>query len=238
MNYILTIFILALSLFVIISATYTVRYVVRARRGDPTIWERTIQKFEKVDEFDPSPTGAILFTGSSSIRFWKTLEEDMATLEVINRGFGGSQIHEVAHYVDRIIFPHKPRGIVFYAGENDMSGLYFTKPKTPFEVRENYRQFCERVHAKLPDVPIYFISIKPPKTRQKFWKEMKRANEMILEFCLSDERLHYIDITEPMLDEQGNTRVDLFKWDGIHMNTEGYRVWTSVIKPILVNRFT
>jgi lysophospholipase L1-like esterase len=238
MNYILTIFIVALSLFVVISVTYTVWYLSRARRGDPTIWEGTIRKFEKSDELNPPPAGAILFTGSSSIRFWKTLEEDMAPLEVVNRGFGGSQIHEVSHYVDRIILPYKPRGILFYAGENDITGLYFNKPKTPFEVRENYRKFCERVHAKLPDVPIYFTSIKPPKRRRKFWLEMKKANEMIYEFCLSDERLHYIDMTEPMLDEHGDTRVDLFKWDGIHLNTEGYRVWTSVIKPILVDHFT
>jgi lysophospholipase L1-like esterase len=237
MNYILAIFILALSLFVVISVTYTVRYVYRARRGDPTIWEKTIRKFEKADEFDPPPAGAMLFTGSSSIRLWRTLEEDMAPLEVVNRGFGGSQIHEVAHYVDRIILPHKPRGIVFYAGENDMSGLYFTQPKTPSEVQESYRQFCRGIHATLPDVPIYFISIKPPKRRRKFWQEMKKANEMIHEFCLSDERLHYIDITEPMLDEEGNTRVELFKWDGIHMNKEGYGIWASVIKPILIDHF-
>jgi lysophospholipase L1-like esterase len=238
MNYSLTIFILALSLFVIVSLAYTVQYLIRARRGDPTIWEKKIRKFEKDDEINPTPAGAILFTGSSSIRLWKTLEEDMAPLEVVNRGFGGSRIHEVAHYIDRIILPYKPRGIVFYAGENDMSGLYFTKPKTPFEVRENYRQFCEGIHATLPDVPIYFISIKPPKKRRKFWQEMKKANEMILEYCRSDGSLHYIDITEPMLDGEGNTRVDLFKWDGIHMNKEGYRIWSSMIKPILVATFT
>jgi len=29
----------------------------------------------------------------------------MAPLPVINRGFGGSRIHQVVHYVDRIVVP-------------------------------------------------------------------------------------------------------------------------------------
>jgi lysophospholipase L1-like esterase len=157
---------------------------------------------------------------------------------VINRGFGGSQIHEVAHYADRIVLPYKPRGIVFYAGENDMSGMYFLKPKTPSEVRDEYRHFCEKVHDALPDVPIYFISIKPPKRRIKFWEEMNKANQLVQDDCRSDERLHYVDIVDALKDAEDQIRTDLFKWDGIHLNEEGYRIWTAVVRPILMDAFS
>jgi lysophospholipase L1-like esterase len=40
-----------------------------------------------------------------------------------------------------------------------------------------------------------------------------------------------------MLDAQGKPRKELFRWDGLHMNVEGYAVWTSIIKPVLLNRF-
>jgi len=38
------------------------------------------------------------------------------------RFFGGSRIHQVVHYVDRISFPIKPRAVVLFAGTNDIPG--------------------------------------------------------------------------------------------------------------------
>src|SRR2546422_677497 len=43
-----------------------------------------IVAFEKSDSLNPPKPGAIVFTGSSSIRYWKTLEKDMAPLPVVN----------------------------------------------------------------------------------------------------------------------------------------------------------
>jgi lysophospholipase L1-like esterase len=231
---------------------YILRLRAKFSSGDSTIWEREIRNYEKQDIENPPREGAILFTGSSSIRYWKTMKEDMAPLHVLNRGFGGSRIIDVIHYLDRIVFPYKPKAIVFYASENDLSGLFYTKKKTSEEVRDDFQEFCEKVHGQLPEVPIYFISIKPPKRRKNLWDEMKRANSLIAEFCSSNILLQYIDIVSliaefcssnillqyidivpPMLNAEGSTRPELFKWDGIHMNELGYEIWTSIVKPIL-----
>lgn len=222
---------------VIVAIVYVVRYIIRLSQEDPTIWERSIRKFEKQDRKNPPPQEPIVFTGSSSIVYWKTLEEDMAPLSVINRGFGGSRIPDVVYYADRIVLPYEPRCIVFYAGENDITGLVFSKKKPADDVRNSFQIFCEKIHASQPDIPIYFISIKPPKRRKKFWPEMQKANKLIQEFCNSDERLHYIDITQAVLDQDGILRTDIFKWDGIHLNKKGYVIWSSVVKPILLEAF-
>lgn len=47
-----------------------------------------IEAFEKLDASKDYPDDAILFIGSSSIRLWKTLEEDMEPFNVIQRGYG------------------------------------------------------------------------------------------------------------------------------------------------------
>ena len=57
--------------------------------------------------------------GSSSIRLWK-LDTWFPKLSAVNRGFGGSEISDVNYFADRIVFRHKPRVIVFYAGDNDI----------------------------------------------------------------------------------------------------------------------
>jgi lysophospholipase L1-like esterase len=213
------------------------RFVVKLRSAAPTIWEGAIRKLEKADRRSPPPSGVIVFTGSSSIRFWKSLKEDMAPLPVVNRGFGGSQIHQVTHFVDRIVLTYQPRAVVFYAGENDMAGLFFSRKRTPVEIRDAYRDFCQKVHRALPEVPIYYISTKPPKRRLRLWPAMQEANRLVREYCATDERLRYIDIVPAMLDAEGKPRRDLFKWDGIHLNEKGYAIWTSAVRPILAGAF-
>jgi lysophospholipase L1-like esterase len=201
--------------------------------NDPLIWRRTIDRFLKEDKRNPPPAGAVLFIGSSSIRFWKSLAKDMAPYPVINRGFGGSMIHQVLHYVDQIVLPYQPVAIFLYAGENDIAGLLFNRRHSAEEVCENFQEFCLRVHEQLPDTPIYYISIKPAKRRQRHWPEMQRANQMIETCCDSDPRLAYIDIVPVMQNKAGHTRAELFTYDGVHMNKQGYAVWTRVIRPLV-----
>src|SRR5207253_1447860 len=78
-------------------------------------------QFVRADRVSPPPPCQVLFVGSSSIVKWKeTLASDMAPMPVIDRGFGGSHIEYVNRWFDEIVAPHRPRAIVFYAGENDI----------------------------------------------------------------------------------------------------------------------
>ncbi|HTJ15145.1 MAG TPA: GDSL-type esterase/lipase family protein [Steroidobacteraceae bacterium] len=219
-------------------AVVVLRFVIKIHRKDPTVWAGEMRRFDKFDRRDGVPNDVILFTGSSSIRYWSTLVADMSPLPVLNRGFGGSQIDDVTYYADRVVLQYKPKAIVFYAGENDMAGVLWSSKRTPEEVRDAFRAFCQKIFARQPGTPIYFISIKPPRRRIAEWPSMQIANRLIRDHCASDSRLHYIDIVPPMLDAQGNPRGDLYGWDGIHMNAQGYAIWTTVIKPVLMGAQT
>jgi lysophospholipase L1-like esterase len=209
------------------------RALARISSSDPTVWEKAIRAFEGEDQRIPPPPHPIVFTGSSSIRFWNTLADDMAPLAVLNRGFGGSQMGQVTFYADRIVLPYDPLAVVFYAGENDIAFGNLTAEQAPGA----FQQFCEKIHAALPEVPIYFISIKPPKRRQQFWPIMEEANALIRTYCASDKRLHYIDIVPSMHDASGNVKGNIFRWDGIHLNAQGYTLWTACVRPILLAAF-
>lgn len=200
-------------------------------------WGREIRKYEAGDRRSTPPRRPIVFTGSSSIRFWKTLARDMAPLPVLNRGFGGGRMYEVVAYAPRMVIPYDPRAVVVYAGENDIAGILFSRRQTAEEVRADFSELCTVLHDADADLPIFYISIKPPKRRGKYWPEMQRANSLIAQDCAADPRLHYIDIGPALLDEQGQLREQLFRWDGIHLNAEGYERWTAVIRPILLEAF-
>ena len=204
---------------------------LRSMRGDPQAWEASICRFEARDRLQPAPPGAILFTGSSSITFWSTLEKDMAPLPVLNRGFGGSRISDVVHYADRLILPHPPRAVVLYAGTNDIA---WPHPASPEQVFDGYRNFVERVHAALPELPIYFVSICPAPLRWRYWPLVQEANRLIQAHARTQPCLHFIDITGAFLASDGCPDRRLFRSDRLHPNARGYEKWTATLKPILL----
>ncbi len=189
-------------------------------------FEKEIQAFEASDRTNPPPKGAILFAGSSSIRKWTTLARDFAGMKVINRGFGGSQIADSTKFADRIILPYAPKVIVMYAGDNDIAA-----GKTADQVFADYQAFVEKIHARLPETRILFISIKPSLMRWKLKDQQIDANQKIA--ALKDPRLGFIDVYPAMLGPDGKPRPELFVEDGLHMSQAGYALWTRLIRPRL-----
>jgi lysophospholipase L1-like esterase len=197
-------------------------------------WEPTIRDFEEQDKVHPPKPGGIVFAGSSSFRFWDTLVSDMKPLEVINRGFGGSEFSDLDQYANRIVVAYHPRAVVVYEGDNDLAE---GSSKTPEMVAADFRKFVQIVHGALPDTWIYLLSIKPSKLRWKQWPQMKAANKLMQDYAATQERVQYIDIATPMFEANGNLPRDLFKFDGLHPTAKLYAMWTSIIKPILLQRF-
>lgn len=197
-----------------------------AREGESR-WEDAIKAFEAVDRENPPPKHGVLFVGSSSIRMWK-LENYFDQFAVINRGFGGSQISDSVQFADRIVLPHAPSTIVFYAGDNDIAA-----GKSPQQVAADFKTFARHIHAALPGTPVLFIAIKPSLSRWALIDKIRETNALIRKFTRSDERLIFVDIDGPMLGEDGKPRGELFVSDGLHLSAKGYELWTRILTPRL-----
>lgn len=204
---------------------------VAAAEHDPTRWADVVRVFATADAACPAPANAIVFTGSSSVLFWRTVHRDMAPLQVINRGFGGSTMEDAIYWLDPLVVQYKPRAVVLYEGDNDI-GLYGA---TAEQVFQGFKTFVSKVHAQLPETRIYFLAIKPSNQRARFWPEMKRANGLIQAFSEGQSKVHFIDIATPMLDQSGQPKTGIFEADELHLNAAGYDLWTSVVRPILVS---
>ncbi|CAG7657911.1 GDSL-type esterase/lipase family protein [Paenibacillus allorhizosphaerae] len=189
-------------------------------------YENDIKAYEQRDKKALPPEGVTVFIGSSSIQRWSTLEKDMAPLQVINRGFGGSEAYQVTHFADRIVIPYKPKKIVFYEGDNDIS-----KGTLPEQIVEECKAFVRKIHHALPGTKIYFVSIKPSPSRIKDWEKSKKTNQLLEEYAKQHEYLEFIDVSAAMIDEKGNPKADIFGPDRLHMNEKGYDIWTSIIRP-------
>jgi lysophospholipase L1-like esterase len=190
-------------------------------------WEKDILKFEELDKTEQYSNDAILFVGSSSIRLWSTMKEDMAPYHVINRGFGGSKFSDIACYVNRIVYPHQFQALVFYAG-NDIIGS--TADKTPKEVAHLFKYIVKEVRVKNPGQPIFLIEITPA---QKTWKGqpgIKEANALLAKICEKLPDVYFIPTSSYYLTKEGKPKTELFRNDMLHQNREGYLIWSKLIK--------
>jgi lysophospholipase L1-like esterase len=197
-------------------------------RADPATdpfakWEKEIAAFEEKDRENPPPKGGIVFVGSSSIRRWTTLAEDFPHHQVLNRGFGGSQLIDSVHFADRIVLPYEPRMIVLYAGGNDIHA-----GKSPEQVFADFQAFVEKVRAKLPKTEIACISIAGNPSRWAEVEKVKAANTMIEGYIKDKPGLIFINVFPRMLGSDGLPR-PIFVADGLHMNAEGYKLWTEIV---------
>ena len=199
-------------------------------------FDTEIEAFElrDADEGMPRPGGAVL-VGSSSIRLWHTAEKDLAPLPVVRRGFGGARIDDVLHYMDRIVLPYQPSMIVFFAGTNDLAGN--ADDYSPETIRNRYQDFVRRTHAALPDTDIYFISITPSKARRAQLANVRATNDLIEAYTATDPKLHFFDLEDEFLNADGSVKTELFATDGLHLNSDGYAVWTNTMKTPLMRTY-
>jgi lysophospholipase L1-like esterase len=194
----------------------------------PDKWAAEIDKFTAADAAHPPAANAVVFLGSSSIRFWSTLAADFPGVSVINRGFGGSELGDSVFYADRIVTPYAPRVVVLYAGENDISA-----GQSPEDVLANFRAFRAKVHAAVPRARIIFLAIKESPSRAKVRPQVRAANQLIAAECATDARCTFVDVATPLLTAGGDYRPELFKDDRLHLNPAGYAIWTKVLAPYL-----
>lgn len=194
-------------------------------------WESEIQEFERLDAENIYPAESILFTGSSSIRLWNTLDEDMEPYPVIQRGFGGSNMRDILHFADRYIGVHNFRAVVLFEA-NDITGNSI-EDLSPVEVGNLFEEFIHTIRGYNHSAPIFIIEITPTNSRWNVWPETREANARIARLCDQYENVLFIPAADLFLDQSGKPRPELFLDDQLHLNKAGYELWANRIRSYL-----
>ncbi len=210
---------------VIIALIIGVGHEINAQ--DPTRFEQEIR-----DYLDESPivhdSNLIVFTGSSSIRFWTDLKDAFPNHNVVNRGFGGSHMSDLAHYLDDLVIKHRPSMVLIYEGDNDIAD-----GEVPDDILAEAVAIVDRLRAADSTMTIAFISPKPSIARWNLRSDYKRYNQILEDKIAELPGVWYIDVWKPMLVRGRMLREDLFIDDGLHMNETGYEIWREAILPYL-----
>ena len=219
-------------IFLLLSITFLLPLITFAQSAAPqrdfSVWEKEISAFEQSDRTKPPPQNAVVFTGSSTIRRWTTMAEDLPNHKVINRGFGGSQIVDATYFADRIIIPYKPKMVLIRAGGNDIFA-----GKSPEQTFQDFKDFVAKIHSKLPKTEVVYIALSPSVARWNNADKEKSLNQMVLEFTKKSKRVKYLDDYDVSLGADGKPRPELFIEDKLHFNAEGNKLFAARVRRFL-----
>jgi len=194
---------------------------------DVKAWENDIRQLEHLDSIENYSDTAILFTGSSSIRLWDSIQSDMKPFQVIKRGYGGARLSDYAVFVKRIVHPHKCKAIVIFIA-NDITGD--SKDKSPDEVLSLFKYMVKEIRDEFSETPLFWIQLTPTNARWKVWGKIKEANEKIKAYCKNSKSLYFVETEKEFLGKDGLPISEYFKEDKLHPNRNGYKVWARIIK--------
>ena len=194
---------------------------------DPLRFRNKIESYKTADE-SVDYKNVVVFTGSSSILFWKTLGTDFPEYNVINRGFGGSQFSDLIYFSDQLILQYQPKKVFIYEGDNDLA-----EQKSVETILKDAHYLVSKIRRTLPNVEFFFIAPKPSVARWNLKDEYLNLNGQMKKWCDSDDHLYFVDVWTPMCDENGEVYPDLFIGDKLHMNAKGYAIWGDIVKPFL-----
>jgi len=177
----------------------------------------------------PAP-GGVLLVGSSNFRKWTNAVTDLAPLPVTNRAFGGSQTSHQLMFFDQVVPPCRPGLVVWYCGSNDIKGK-----KDATSILERTEEWISRVKQMDSAAAVLLVSVirAPQKHRDGQVAVVDAVNRGYEEIARSKEGVFYVDVNPALQSPTGESRVELYVPDGLHLNGEGYRQMTTLLKPAI-----
>lgn len=194
---------------------------------DPTRFSDQVSQISKdypVSDYQSS----VVFTGSSTIRMWKSLQQDFPMEKIVNTGFGGSQASDLLYYLDEVVLEYRPEKVFIYEGDNDLAA-----GKSTEEIITTYNLIVEQIRAELPDTEIILISAKPSLSRWELADSYLELNAAMKKYARVNKNVRYANLWNPMLTANKTPMEDIFLDDKLHMNAKGYAIWAKVLRKFL-----
>lgn len=214
--------------------TTLIKTVIPFEQRDETSWitryQGDINRYQKENKRLKDLSCDVLFLGSSSINLWDTIYEDFAPLKLIRRSYGGATLRDMIYNYNTIAKGYTPKSILLYV-ENDLGN--HKEGVNAVKCFDLFRIFIDKLKKDYPNTPLIVVSLKPSQHKADQLKDQLLVNALLEENATA-QGYTYVDITKVMYDEAGNLRTDIFKEDNLHMNAEGYKLWTSVLRPYLL----
>ncbi len=171
-------------------------------------------------------SGGAVFTGSSTIRMWKSLQSEFPNAAILNTGFGGSKASDLENHLFPLVIRFEPSRVFIYEGDNDLWA-----DVTVAEIMTSLDNIVTRLQLINPNIEIYLIGAKPSPSRWEKKQNYMIFNQNLREYCEANEGVQFIDTWKALTDSSGNARPELYLSDQLHLNEQGYEIWSTLFEP-------
>ena len=196
-------------------------------RSRSTYWHQKQTLFESL----PASPEDIVMLGNS-ITDGGEWAEILDNVHVRNRGISGDTTDGVLQRLGSIT-DGRPAKLFLMIGIND-----FAQGISGDSIARNIEQIICRIKAESPETEVYVQSILPISDEitlfpghKAHMSEVAPTNAMIRAVC-ERQGVTYVDLYSSFVTPDG--KLDLrYSNDGLHLLGEGYKLWGSIIKPLI-----
>jgi len=197
----------------------------------PTRWGEELAAFARADRETPAAPGGVCMLGSSNIRHWTTLADDLPGMNPVNRGVNGCRLTDLAEFAPVIAAPLEPRLVVVSAGTNDLAA-----GRTPADIAADFGRLVANLRRELPDVKVAFLAIAPTIKRWDQRGAQAEANAAVraaIESGALGRGVAIIDANQAFLGPDGTPAPECFLDDQQHPSTIGNARRAELMRPLL-----
>lgn len=182
---------------------------------------------KKINEFkkDPLKRGDIVFLGNSITEQGGDWGKRIGWKNVKNRGISGDVTEGVLKRLDEVTYI-KPQAIFLLIGINDI----FNHATTPEYVASNILAIEQTIHRASPSTILYVQTILP--TNNTSIKEKIQQTNALLQKNAGEKTYILLRTHELFVDKSGLMKNE-YTNDGVHLNEEGYAIWSEFLKKLL-----
>lgn len=233
------IFIILISLLTMITITLSVLLVVEHRKvngfKEMSYYEQKVYSYG-VQNANLSKE-QIVFIGDSITDLYP-LDSYYSDLNyaTYNRGIGGDTTTGLKERLEVSAYDLNPKVIVMLIGLNDIIG-----GRTVNDVILTYHEIVKDIREKLPNTKLYCMStLSLNKEILSSLEHLDEINEQVIVLNSSIKEwstqydFTYLDLYSLVTDEYGYFDKQ-YTDDGIHLNKNGFIVWTNLLKPHLLS---
>ena len=177
----------------------------------------------------------LVFIGDSITQGWakpgkEVWKKHFGPRKPLNLGISGDRTeHVIWRLQNGNLINVAPKVAVVMIGTNNTGH----KLQEPTEVAEGVKQILDILVEECPDTQIVLHAIFPRGTRSDNPGRLNNiAINKIIQRYSDHERIHYLDIADAFLEEDGTLPPEIMP-DALHLSPEGYQRWADALEPTL-----
>ena len=198
---------------------------------------------KRIIDFKKFPIGfkKIVFLGNSITEGARSWNKRLNQRNIVNRGISGDITEGVLERLGEIYY-YKPLAVFILIGINDLFDTNIENGEVinPKYVANNIINIAKNIKAESIHTSIYIQTILPVNLDMyELVKNIKLEREKDLNKQIIETNtmlktvelpvgIHIIDTHKEFLDNDNNLN-EIYSSDGVHLNEEGYKIWTSLL---------